>query len=77
MNIHLHNIFKKITAVILVLILISLNTLQYASAIVDEYKVKELNSNHILSQENIDDNNKTSDDDNYEITEKNDTNKNN
>lgn len=36
MNIHLHNIFKKITAVILVLILISLNTLQYASAIVDE-----------------------------------------
>lgn len=71
MNIHLHNIFKKITAVILVLILISLNTLQYASAIVDEYKVKELNSNHISSQENIDDNNKTSDDDNDKITEKN------
>ena len=67
MNTHLYRIFKKVIAIILALLLISTDTLQYAYATVDEYKGQEVISQDVSSQENIDNNEQTSDDQNEGI----------
>ena len=67
MNTHLYRIFKKVIAIILALLLISTDTLQYAYATVDEYQGQEVISQDVSSQENIDNNEQTSDDQNEGI----------
>lgn len=67
MNTHLYRIFKKVIAIVLALLLISTDTLQYAYATVDEYKGQEVISQDVSSQENIDNNEQTSDDQNEGI----------
>ena len=67
MNTHLYRIFKKVIAIVLALLLISTETLQYAYATVDEYQGQEVISQDVSSQENIDNNEQTSDDQNEGI----------
>ena len=67
MNTHLYRIFKKVIAIVLALLLISTDTLQYAYATVDEYQGQEVISQDVSSQENIDNNEQTSDDQNEGI----------
>ena len=67
MNTHLYRIFKKVIAIVLALLLISTDTLQYAYATVDEYKGQEVISQDVSSQENIDNNEQTSDNQNEGI----------
>ena len=67
MNTHLYRIFKKVIAIILALLLISTDTLQYAYATVDEYQGQEVISQDVSSQENIDNNEQTSDNQNEGI----------
>ena len=69
MNTHLYHIFKKVIAIVLALLLISADTLQYAYAAVDEYQQQEVVSQDVSSQENIDNNEEASDDQNEEIIE--------
>ncbi|WP_455542374.1 hypothetical protein, partial [Intestinibacter sp.] len=63
MSTHLYRIFKKIIAIVLALLLISADTLQYAYAAVDQYQ-QEAISQDVSAQENIDNNNQASDDQN-------------
>ena len=67
MNTHLYRIFKKVIAIVLALLLISTDTLQYAYATVDEYQGQEVISQDVSSQENIDNNEQTSDNQNEGI----------
>ncbi|MDO5009286.1 MAG: hypothetical protein Q4E31_00540, partial [Intestinibacter bartlettii] len=69
MNTHLYRIFKKVIAVVLALLLISADTLQYVYASVGEYQQQEVISQNVSSQENIDNNEETSDDQNEGIAE--------
>lgn len=47
MNTHLYRIFKKVIAIVLALLLISADTLQYAYAAVDEYQQQEVVSQDV------------------------------